>query len=96
MYIYILSYIIISRDTIGDYSGRTKWNCKTTKDPFRPVRFKLKTPQNLNKNGVGGGMVWTHVPTEEKCFNIGQYVFKSYEFKMLNFTKGYAVFLFVK
>ena len=41
-------------------------------------------------------MIRTHVPTEEKCFNIGQYVFKSYEFKMLNFTKCYAVFLFVK
>ena len=38
----------------------------------------------------------TRVPTEEKCFNIGQYVFKSYEFKMLNFTKCYALFLFVK
>ena len=26
------------------------------------------------------GMIWNHVPTEEKCFNIGQYVFKSYRY----------------
>ena len=28
----------------------------------------------------------------KKYVNIGQYVFKSYQFKMLNFTKCYAVF----
>ena len=28
----------------------------------------------------------------KKYINIGQYVFKSYQFKMLNFTKCYAVF----
>ena len=28
----------------------------------------------------------------EEYINIGQYVFKSYQFKMLNFTKCYAVF----
>ena len=46
------SYNTISRDTIGDYSRGTKYNYKTTKGPFRPVLFKLRTPENLNKNGV--------------------------------------------
>ena len=45
------------------------WIIKCRRQPlFFSMNYTLK----------GIGMIWTHVPTEEKCFKIGQYVFKSY------------------
>ena len=45
-----------------------------------PIKVKTK------KKHLNSGANW------KKYINIGQYVFKSYQFKMLNFTKCYAVF----